>query len=389
MTITRISTYLPPWVGPAGGRAAGLDEDEVTMAVAAGLVAMGKDLAARVVVVTREPALLEGGSAAVLCAGLGLSNDTEVVERLGGAPAALDAIATAAPGTLVIGVDVTDGAGAGAVMVGDEPAITLAGRVQRSLPIRTRFTDGSTYVDDDARLLRERGTRASLDAANLTDKPQIIAGLPARDAKPFALPDAPVLPTIGASSPFFGLASLADAANSGLLVALEQATLAAAAITGPVEVLRQEPPAQEIPRRTANPGGDIKFALTAYDRAFEPKLHWQAGRCTECGTLAFPPRHHCLGCGSQDSWELTSLPRSGEVYTTATIHVPVPSMQTPYSVAIVELDDVGVRALVTVTDTPASTVEIGDRGQMVLRRVAIRAGVPDYGYAFSPEGSRQ
>ncbi|MBD0322603.1 MAG: hypothetical protein ICV72_04345, partial [Aldersonia sp.] len=56
-----------------------------------------------------------------------------------------------------------------------------------------------------------------------------------------------------------------------------------------------------------------------------------------------------------------------------------------YSLAIVELDDIGVRALVKVTGAEPGTVEIGDRGRLVLRRVAVRSGVPDYGYAFEPD----
>ena len=37
MTGTRIATYLPLWEGKNGRRAAGHDEDAVTMAVAAGM----------------------------------------------------------------------------------------------------------------------------------------------------------------------------------------------------------------------------------------------------------------------------------------------------------------------------------------------------------------
>jgi len=42
--------------------------------------------------------LLEGGNAAVLLGGLGLDPGTEVTERLGGAPAALDALTSARRG---------------------------------------------------------------------------------------------------------------------------------------------------------------------------------------------------------------------------------------------------------------------------------------------------
>ena len=69
------------------------------------------------------------------------------------------------------------------------------------------------------------------------------------------------------------------------------------------------------------------------------------------------------------------------------MHIPVPGLRTPYSLVIVELDGVGVRALVKVTGAQPGTVGIGDRGRMALRRVAVRSGVPDYGYAFEPEAA--
>jgi uncharacterized OB-fold protein len=84
-------------------------------------------------------------------------------------------------------------------------------------------------------------------------------------------------------------------------------------------------------------------------------------------------------------YALVPLPRTGTVYTEVTVHVPVPGLRTPYSLVIVELDGVGVRALVKVTGVEPGTVEIGDRGRMALRRVALRSGVPDYGYAFAPD----
>jgi uncharacterized OB-fold protein len=72
------------------------------------------------------------------------------------------------------------------------------------------------------------------------------------------------------------------------------------------------------------------------------------------------------------------------VYTAATIHVPVPGLAVPYTVVLAELGDTGVRVLVQLTGVPPGGVAIGDRGTMVFRRVAVRSGVPDYGYAFLP-----
>src|SRR2546430_5206256 len=116
--ISTISTYLPPWED-SGRRLPGSDEDTVTMAVEAGRAALdeaGHGSVVRVVLVTRDLPLLEGGNGAALLAGLSLPPDLEGVERVGGAPAALDAVLSARPQTLVVGADL-DPAGAGAVVV--------------------------------------------------------------------------------------------------------------------------------------------------------------------------------------------------------------------------------------------------------------------------------
>ncbi len=86
----------------------------------------------------------------------------------------------------------------------------------------------------------------------------------------------------------------------------------------------------------------------------------------------------------EGSPELVALPREATVYSAVTINVPVPGLATPYSLALVELGDSGVRLLTHVTDAEPGAVAIGDRGRVLLRRVAIRSGVPDYGYAFAP-----
>src|ERR1700722_9728915 len=105
--VAAIATYLPCW-GTSRGRVAGGDEDAVTLAVEAGRAAIdaggGSDGAddglagdeagggadaggvRRVVLVSRELPLLEGGNAAVLLAGLGLDPEIEVSERLPPAP---------------------------------------------------------------------------------------------------------------------------------------------------------------------------------------------------------------------------------------------------------------------------------------------------------------
>jgi uncharacterized OB-fold protein len=397
--LASVGTYLPPW-GDERARVAGPDEDAVTMAVAAGRAALSEtDLTAvrRVVLVTRDLPLAEGGNGAVLLAGIGLPDDLGVVERVGGAPAALDALVDAAPGTLVVAADcATDapvGAAAALVTGPDAPGapFRLEARTTRSLPVRARGRDGAVHDYEDPRLLRERGVGAAVERLALSTKPEVAVGLPAKQAAAMCTGTPPPVPTLGASSPLFAIAALAERGRGGLVLAVEQASAVALALDDVPAVHREEPDPAPLPKVRTTPGPEIAISLAAYERAFESKLRWEAGRCDECRTLALPPRHRCLGCGAENAWRLVPLPRTGVVYSQVTIHVPVPGLATPYSLAIVELDGTDragadpVRALVKVTGVPAGTVDIDDHGQLVLRRVAVRSGVPDYGYALLPE----
>jgi uncharacterized OB-fold protein len=386
--IKSIGTYLPPW-GTAASRVPGDDEDVVTMAVAGGLGAVASvdpDSVGPVVLVSRDLPLLEGGNSAALLAGLGLAASTEVREELGGAPAVLEAIAAASPGTLVIGADSTSGAGAGAVFFGSGgPGVSLVTRINRSLPVVTRDARGVTTHYSDPRLLRERGVGESLRQAGLTEKVAAVAGLARKDAAPLTEGDPPSLPTSGASAAVFALAVVAEGGGGGRVLAVEQATVAGVDLgIGRVEVSRHEPAPSSVPTGERSPGPDISVSLAAYERAFDAKLRLEAARCPTCGTLSYPPRYRCLGCGSEEPSEVVALPRDAEVYTTATIHVPVPGLVTPYTLVLVELGDTGVRVLVQLTGAPPGAVAIGDRGRLVFRKIAVRSGVPDYGYAFQP-----
>jgi uncharacterized OB-fold protein len=386
-----VGTYLPPW-GSDKARERGVDEDAVTLGVAAARAALdlaGSDaVVTRVILVTRDLPLLEGGNGAALLAGAGLAETIPVVEQIGGAPAALEAVVGAVPGTLVVGVDLAP-AGAAAVLVGGPgesgPAVTSVAGVTRSLPVRSRGSDGVVRDYDDPRLQRERGLGLAVAGLELSEKPVVVAGVPARQAAGLCTGRPPALPTVGASSALFALAALSELGAGGVVLGVEQASASAVRVEGPPSVRRDEPAARPPQQVRHNPGPDVTISLAAYERAFESKLRWEAGRCDACGTLALPARYRCLECGSEDGSTLTPLPRTGQVYTGVTVHVPVPGLPTPYSLVIVELDGTDLRALVKVTGAPAGSTEIGDRGRLVFRRVAVRSGIPDYGYALLPD----
>lgn len=386
--VTSIGTYLPCW-GTHRHRLAGDDEDAITLAVEAGRAALVDGAAAveRLVVISRDFPLTESSNAAVLLAGLGLDPELEVVERLGGAPATLDTLSSARPRTLIIGVDL-EPAGAAAVVTAENGLrVRTAARIARSLPVRTRNAVGVVHDYGDPRLLHERGVVTSLAEA-WADTPVMLAGVEQERAVALCSGEPAPLATTGASSGLFALAVLAETQIEGPLIAVEQANLSGITVVGgEVTVHRREPVARPAPEGVLTPGTDLPISLAAYERAFDAKVRWEAGRHPDSGDLDFPPRFR-VGDDSTLStdYELVELPRTGTVYTEVTVHLPVPGLRTPYSLVIVELDGdtpgAGVRALAKVTGSVAGSVAIGDRGRMVLRRIAVRSGVPDYGYAF-------
>jgi uncharacterized protein len=388
--IEAIGTYLPVW-GSDSSRVAGDDEDVVTMAVAAGLQALDSPTVAdisSVVLVSRDLPLLVPGSGAALLAGLSLPAGTDVREQVGGGPAALEVVASAPPRTLVIGADVVGGSGAAAVLTGETGAgVRVVARANRSLPVYTRDPKGRVSDYADPRLLRELGVKESLVQAGVAGRVDAVAGMTDKEAASLGEPGStlPQIPTRGASAALFAVAAVCSSRQPGRLLAVEQATVSLAEVDGtPVRVSRDERPATPPVRLREPSEADISISLAAYERAFDAKLRLEADRCVECGTLAYPYRFRCISCGAEGKTETVALPRDAEIYSLATIHIPVPGLATPYTVVLVNLGETGVRLLGRLTGAPPGSVGIGDKGRMVLRRVAMRTGVPDYGYAFLP-----
>lgn len=363
------------------------------MAVAAGRSADPGATAQRVVVVSRDLPLLEGGNGAVLLAGLSLAADIAVTEVLGGAPATLDEILAAAPGTMVIGVDDSAGSGgAGATLIGDDGAnVTLTGRQNRSLPVVVRRQDGARHDYGDARLQREVGVRATLARLGLQAATDVVA-LAGLTAKQLTGDSAGVaeLPTASAGSLMRVLIAAIEHSSSGTVLGVEQSSATAAQLSpGQTRIRRDEAQARALPPMTLTKGTGIPISLAAYARAFDAKLRWEGAIFDEKPGIdsepQFPPR---LRVGSDGvlaaSYRMQPLPRTGTVYTHTTIALPVPDLHSPYSLAVVQLDDSPVRVLLKVTGVAAGEVKMGQSGSIVLRRIATRGGVPDYGHAFLP-----
>lgn len=390
MDLTSISTYLPVWNDTAGKPMVGLDEDVLTLAVAAGdalLTADSRTAVARIVLVCARPDFLEGSPVALIPKALGLTSTMPLEQRLGGADATLDAIVGGEPGTLVLAVDPGVPAGAGAVLLAEGDAITAAGSISHHLPVVVHAAGApDPMVYDDPRLLRERGSRAATNELIGDAEVILVVGVAAGVAKSLSSSAAPVEleGLTGAASTIFALASLAEMGGRARVIAIDSGSATAADVgrlTGSVRRVARP--------RLSRPNlhyleGTIPVSLAALDRAQDAKIGFLGGAC-QCGHIEFPPRYRCLVCGAETPTTLVPLGRSGEVYTTVTIHAPVPGMATPYTIAIIELEEPPLRVLAPVADSPPDSVGIGQRGRMVFRRVAIRQGVADYMHAFQPD----
>jgi uncharacterized OB-fold protein len=186
------------------------------------------------------------------------------------------------------------------------------------------------------------------------------------------------------------LAGAIEEGTPGLVLAVEQATVGAAELQpSDTSIVRDEVPARDLPETRIAEGFGIPISMPAYARAFEPKIRWEAAIFDERPGIdsapQFPPRVRVDDTGVlADSYRLEPLPRTGTVYTHTTVRIPVPDLPSPYSLAVVQLDDSPVRVLLKVTGVPAGEATIGQPGAVVLRKIATRAGIPDYGYAFWP-----
>jgi uncharacterized OB-fold protein len=124
-----------------------------------------------------------------------------------------------------------------------------------------------------------------------------------------------------------------------------------------------------------------------YWREIPQRYRLEAGKCKNCGFIAFPPRQICPRCQSR-VFETIILADAGKIVTYTVIRVPPQpfSDQAPYAVGIVDLDD-GVRLTGQIVDCPFEDLKIGQRVRIEFRKVYEEgaAGVIYYGYKFVPE----
>ncbi|MHB8930017.1 MAG: Zn-ribbon domain-containing OB-fold protein [Melioribacteraceae bacterium] len=119
-----------------------------------------------------------------------------------------------------------------------------------------------------------------------------------------------------------------------------------------------------------------------YHREVPQRYRLEAGKCKQCGNISFPPRLVCPKCKSK-TFETVKLSREGKILTFTIIRVGPDkfSKETPYVVAIIELND-GVRITAQVTDCDVNKVEIDAKVKLIFRKIQDegKSGLHCYGY---------
>ncbi len=119
-----------------------------------------------------------------------------------------------------------------------------------------------------------------------------------------------------------------------------------------------------------------------YHREIPQRYRLEAGQCTACGEIHFPPRKVCRKCLARDFKKLV-LPSRGKVVTSTVCWIPPAEFdnQKPYANAIVELSN-GVRLTCMVCEAPPDEVVPGTEVEMVFRKLQAEPvwEVIQYGY---------
>lgn len=120
-----------------------------------------------------------------------------------------------------------------------------------------------------------------------------------------------------------------------------------------------------------------------YHREIPQRYRLEAGKCTKCGYIAFPPRIVCPKCNTK-KFKPVVLMDEGKILTYTIIRVGPDkfSKETPYAIGIIELDD-KVRLMAQIADVvDFDKVKIGQKVKIVFRKIQDdgKAGIHMYGY---------
>jgi uncharacterized OB-fold protein len=125
------------------------------------------------------------------------------------------------------------------------------------------------------------------------------------------------------------------------------------------------------------------MAVPRFWREISNRYNLIGTKCGNCNKIFFPPRYICPKCRRIGKLDPYKLNRKGKIISFTVIHVAPNGFedQAPYALAIIELDE-GPRLTAQVTDCDPNQIKIGDRVEMIFRRIGQDGedGAIYYGY---------
>jgi uncharacterized OB-fold protein len=122
-----------------------------------------------------------------------------------------------------------------------------------------------------------------------------------------------------------------------------------------------------------------------YWREIPQRYRMEAGKCTGCGKVFFPPRLVCDKCKARE-FEQVTLPEEGEVVSHTVIRTPPAGFddEAPYAIAVVKLGEVQI--LTQMVDCDFEEIKIGSKVRIEFRLIqeSGKSGVLCYGYKCVP-----
>ena len=122
-----------------------------------------------------------------------------------------------------------------------------------------------------------------------------------------------------------------------------------------------------------------------YTREIPQRYRLEAGKCSSCGNVYYPPRRVCP-CGGRE-FETVELPNTGKVVTYTIIRVGPSDFveEVPYGLGIVEVDG-GVRLMAQLVDVPLEEIKTGMPVRLEFRKIYEegKAGIICYGHKAAP-----
>lgn len=136
-------------------------------------------------------------------------------------------------------------------------------------------------------------------------------------------------------------------------------------------------------------GGSDMATAPRFWRENPSRYNLEGFKCNSCGKTYFPWREMCPVCHrkSVGKIETVQLKGIGTVFSFSEVYEGLEelSMQRPYIVAMVEMDE-GARITGQLIDCDPADIKIGTRVRATLRKLSEEgpSGVIHYGYKFVP-----